>query len=75
MAIETIDVADALACAVDGEYLDDLDIFLSASASLTMDGVGLTVVVTEAPGEDATYRMFRFWGEEVPCPSRSASAT
>lgn len=68
MAIETIDVADALADAVDGEYYDDLDVFLSAGAFLAKTGAGLTVVVTvpaDTPDEEATYRRFRFWGEEV----------
>ena len=68
MAIETIDVADALAIAVDGEYLDDLDIHTSASASLTPSGrVWLTVVVTEPTYTPAgnVYRTFHFEGKEV----------
>jgi len=67
VAIETIDVAEALAVAIDGQYHDGLNVFLSAGAFLAEPGGGLTVVVTETPGEDATYRMFHFWGEEVPC--------
>ena len=68
MAIETIQVADALACAVDGNYHDGLGVFLSAGAFLAKTGAGLTVVVTEpadTPDEEETHRTFRFWGEEV----------
>lgn len=67
--IGTIHVADALACAVDGNYHDDLDVFLSASAVFTEAGdVSLLVVVTEfadTPDGEETYRTFRFLGEEV----------
>lgn len=68
MAIETIDVADALACAVDGASYAGPNVYLSAGAFLAKTGAGLTVVVTtpaETPDEEATYRRFRFWGAEV----------
>jgi hypothetical protein len=70
VAIETIDVADALAVAVDGEYNPDLDAFLSAGSAIAATGrVVLTVVVTEANEVDAegpeTHRTFRFLAEEV----------
>jgi len=67
--IETIHVADALACAVDGEYYDDLDVFLSAGAAIAETGrIVLTVVMTEpadTPDEEETHRTFRFLAEEV----------
>lgn len=65
--IETIDVAEALAVSVDGNYHDGLDVFLSAGSAIAATGrVVLTVVVTESgPDEDATHRTFRFLGGEV----------
>jgi len=68
-AIETIHVADALACAVDGNYHDGLDSFLSASAVIAQTGrIVLHVsMVTPAdtPDEEETVRTFRFLAEEV----------
>ena len=67
--IETIHVADVLACAVDGNYHDGLDAFLSAGATIAQTGrVSLLVVVTvpaDTPDEEETQRIFRFLGEEV----------
>lgn len=71
--IETIHVAEALAVAVDGDYHDGLEVFLSAGSAIAETGrVVLTVVVTEPESENEdgsegmeTHRTFRFLAEEV----------
>jgi len=68
MAIETIDVAFALADAIDGTYAEGQNVYLSAGAFAAQAYAGLTVVVTipaDTPDDEDRYRRFRFWGEEV----------